>query len=139
MGKEKVQVRSLTTEIDAKTPSIPASDAWSPVLRTAEARVRCSFTDHVSIGVCFSFSRCCTPVISSHMWILSRSERKEISHLTLKRITAVDDTHTRKRKVKICAKRLPRLGGEPLGVAGEHGGLPDVVQAQVQHRHSLQA
>ena len=87
-----------------------------------------------------SASAAAAPPSSLHICgILSLSERKEISHLTLKRITAVDDTHTRKRKVKICAKRLPRLGGEPLGVAGEHGGLPDVVQAQVQHRHSLQA
>ncbi len=28
---------------------------------------------------------------------------------------------------------------EPLGVAGEHGGLPDVVQPKVQHRHSFKA
>ncbi len=28
---------------------------------------------------------------------------------------------------------------EPLGVAGEHGGLPDVVQPKVEHRHSFKA
>ena len=28
---------------------------------------------------------------------------------------------------------------EPLGIPGEHAGLPDVVQAQVQHGHPLHA
>ena len=33
--------------------------------KTAEARVRCSLSDQVSIGVCFSFRRCWTPDILS--------------------------------------------------------------------------
>ena len=32
---------------------------------------------------------------------------------------------------------LHRLRGQPLGVPGEHGSLPDVVQAKVEHAHSL--
>mmetsp|Transcript_23133 Transcript_23133/g.59104 ORF Transcript_23133/g.59104 Transcript_23133/m.59104 type:complete len:476 (-) Transcript_23133:597-2024(-) len=53
-------------------------------------------------------------------------------------------TPSREQPAAVCTT-LPRptrphpLGRQALGVAWEHGGLADVVQAQVQHDHALQA
>ena len=62
------------------------------------------------------------------------AEVKRLAH----RVTVLRDGQT-KTLMGTGLRGLIRgyLGGDPLGVTGEHGGLADVVQTQVQHHHPL--